>query len=450
MEFLTYPLAFLFLLGVLITVHELGHFIAARLAGVRVLRFSIGFGPSICSFTGRRGTEFRLALLPLGGFVEMQGEEVGEKDDMQDYSHGIALQQATLLWKLIITLAGPAANFLLAVIIYTIIFVVGSEELSPVSEGAKQGSALFEQGERSPFLLEEVDGEKVVGWQDALFLLGDRLGESGLISLGIFDFQTGEKRTISVPIEEWLVTESQPDILKSLGLVPTILSVVGGVESGSPAEKADLARGDLILSIDGEGVANWRELVEEIKKRPGQASQVEYIRDGEVFSRIVVPTRLEGANGLDIGRLGVSPLSEIVSYGVLESLMKGFGETGAKMLMTISMITKMIQGLISADTLVGPVGIAQIAGDTAKSSLFSFVQLMALLSISLGIINLLPIPMLDGGQVIMHTLESIKGSALPDGVLQLSFRISILLVATIFIFVTYNDLIRLFGGVFAP
>ena len=119
------------------------------------------------------------------------------------------------------------------------------------------------------------------------------------------------------------------------------------------------------------------------------------------------------------------------------------------MLMTISMITKMIQGLISADTLVGPVGIAQIAGDTAKSSLFSFVQLMALLSISLGIINLLPIPMLDGGQVIMHTLESLKGSALPDSVLQLSFRVSILLVATIFVFVTYNDLIRLFGSVFA-
>ena len=449
MGFLTYPLAFLFLLGVLITVHELGHFIAARLAGVRVLRFSIGFGPSIFSFTGRRGTEFRLALLPLGGFVEMQGEEVGEKDDSQDYSRGIPLRHASLLWKLIITLAGPAANFLLAVIIYTIIFVVGSEELSPVSEGAKQGSALFERGEISPFLLEKVDGEKVAGWQDALFLLGDRLGESGLISLGIFDFQTGEKRTISVPIEDWLVRESQPDILKSLGLVPTILSVVGRVESGSPAEKADLARGDLILSIDGEGVANWRELVEEIKKRPDQATQVEYIRDGEIFSRIIVPTRIEGANGPDTGRLGISPLSEIISYGVLESLLKGLDETGAKMLMTFSMITKMIQGLISADTLVGPVGIAQIAGDTAKSSLFSFVQLMALLSISLGIINLLPIPMLDGGQVIMHTLESLKGSALPDGALQLSFRISILLVATIFVFVTYNDLVRLFSSVFA-
>ena len=449
MGLLTYPLAFLFLLGVLITVHELGHFIAARLAGVKVLRFSIGFGPTVFSFTGRRGTEFRLALLPLGGFVEMLGEEVDKEDDLQDYSHGISLHHASLLWKLTITLAGPAANFLLAVIIYTMIFVVGSEELSPVSEGAKQGSALFEKGEKSPFLLEEVDGESVAGWQDALFLLGDRLGESGLISLGIFDFQIGEKRTISVPIEDWLVGESQPDILKSLGLVPTILSVVGRVESGSPAEKADLARGDLILSIDGEGVANWRDLVEEIKKRPGQATQVEYIRDGEILSRIVVPMRVEVANGVDIGRLGISPLSEIVSYGVLESLFKGFDETGAKMLMTISMITKMIQGLISADTLVGPVGIAQIAGDTAKSSLFSFVQLMALLSISLGIINLLPIPMLDGGQVIMHTVESLKGGALPDGVLQLSFRISILLVATIFIFVTYNDLIRLFGGVFA-
>ena len=445
MGFLTYPIAFLFLLGVLITVHELGHFIAARLAGVRVLRFSIGFGPSIFSFTGRRGTEFRLALLPLGGFVEMQGEEVGEKDDLQDYSHGISLHHASLFWKLTITLAGPAANFLLAVIIYTIIFVVGSEELSPVSEGAKQGSALFDKGERSPFLLEEVDGENVANWQDALFLLGDRLGESGLISLGIFDFQIGEKRTISVPIEDWLVGESQPDILKSLGLVPTILSVVGRVESGSPAEKADLARGDLILSIDGARVANWRELVEEIKKRPDQATQVEYIRDGEIFSRIVVPTRVEGANGLDIGRLGISPLSEIISYGARESLLKGFDETGAKMLMTVSMITKMIRGLISANTLVGPVGIAQIAGDTAKSSLFSFIQLMALLSISLGVINLLPIPMLDGGQVIMHTVESLKGSALPDGVLRLSFRISILLVAAIFVYVTYNDLFRLFG-----
>ena len=166
MGFLTYPLAFLFLLGVLITVHEFGHFIAARLAGVQVLRFSIGFGPSIFSFTGKRGTEFRLALLPLGGFVEMQGEEVSEKDDLQDDSQGISLHQASLLWKLTITLAGPAANFLLAVIIYTITFVVGLEELSPVSEGAKQGSALFEKGERSPFLLEEVDGEKVVGWQE--------------------------------------------------------------------------------------------------------------------------------------------------------------------------------------------------------------------------------------------------------------------------------------------
>ena len=127
---------------------------------------------------------------------------------------------------------------------------------------------MFEKGERSPFLLEEVDGKRVAGWQETLFLLGDRLGESGLISLGIFDFQIGEKRTISVPIEDWMVRESQPDILKILGLVPTILSVVGRVEPGSPAEKADLAKGDLILSIEGEGVANWRELVEEIKKRP--------------------------------------------------------------------------------------------------------------------------------------------------------------------------------------
>ena len=449
MGFLTYPLAFLFLLGVLITVHEFGHFIAARLAGVKVLRFSIGFGPSIFSFTGKLGTEFRLALLPLGGFVEMQGEEDGEKDGLQDCLQGKALHKASLFWKLVITLAGPVANFLLAIVIYTIIFVVGSEELIPVSEGAKQSSALFEKGERSPFLLEEVDGQRVAGWQDVLFLLGDRLGETGFIALGIFDFETGEKRVISVPIKDWLVSESQPDVLKSLGLVPTILSVVGRVESGSPAEKADLTRGDLILSIDGKAVANWRELVEEIKTRPDEPTRVEYKRADEVFSRIIVPARIEGSKGQDMGRLGISPLSEIVSYGVLESISKGFEETGAKMLMTISMITKMIQGLISADTLVGPVGIAQIAGDTAKSSLFSFVQLMALLSISLGIINLLPIPMLDGGQVIMHTLESLKGSALPDSVLQLSFRVSILLVATIFVFVTYNDLIRLFGSVFA-
>ena len=377
MGFLTYPLAFLFLLGVLITVHELGHFIAARLAGVRVLRFSIGFGPSIFSFTGRRGTEFRLALLPLGGFVEMLGEEVGEKDDLQDYSCGISLHTREFALEADHYFGWPRRQLFTGSDYLHDHIRRGLGRVKPCFRGREEGSALFEQGERSPFLLEEVDGEKVAGWQDALFLLGDRLGESGLISLGVFDFQTGEKRTISVPIEDWLVRESQPDVLKSLGLVPTILSVVGRVESGSPAEKADLARGDLILSIDGEGVANWRELVEEIKKRPDQATQVEYRRDGEIFSRIVVPMRLEGANGRDIGRLGISPLSEIVSYGVRESLFKAFDETGAKMLMTISMITKMIQGLISADTLVGPVGIAQIAGDTAKSSLFSFVQLMA-------------------------------------------------------------------------
>ena len=448
MDWLLYPLAFAGLLGVLVVVHEFGHFIVARLSGVHVLSFSVGFGKALLSRADKRGTTFKLSMIPLGGYVRMYDD----RDDAASLQGMAALPanavgHSTLStgWKIAIAVAGPLANFILAAVVYALLFVVGTTEYAPTTEAPKADSKLALAGLNEPARVLRVDGRDIAGWQSVLMALSDRLGESGAIELAVQNLRTGREQTIQVPINTWLQGAVEPDVLVSLGLQPALLSVVGAVVEGSPASRAGLRAKDWVVGVNDREVLSWRQWVDEIVEHPQTPLIVSVVRAGQVVQLSVTPGVRTTAAGKNIGFLGVSPDVIEVRFAPLQAIWKGGVETVDKTIMTLSMLKKMIVGLLSVQNLVGPVGIAQIAGDTVKTSWQMFFGVMALMSISLGVLNLLPVPLLDGGQIVFIVIEAVKGSPVSEGLQQGAAQLGLLLVGLMFVLVTFNDLTRLFG-----
>ena len=459
MEFLLYPLAFALLLGVLVSFHEFGHFIVARMSGVHVLRFSIGFGKPLFSWVDSKGTEFTLAMIPLGGFVSMYDE----RDPLTDPASSPELEGAvgyaslTPYWRIAIALAGPLANFLLAILIYWLLFFAGSVNYAPMSTAPGEGTLLQRSGVQSSVAILRIDEAAVTGWQDIALELSKRLGDTGDLKLSLLEFENGVERDVVVPISAWLKGEGEPDIFGSLGLMPSILPVVGRVVEGSQAERAGLESGDWIVAVDGEPVIYWSDWVELIEQAPNKTLVLTLIRAGTEYQLRATPdvrtvelvNDSEDSSGsvpstqIEQGFLGVGPVVIEVEYPLVEALQMGVDETLSKTSLTFSMITKMFSGDVSAKTLVGPVGIAKIAGQSAKSGWRTFFGIMALMSISLAVLNLLPVPMLDGGHVVFILAEIIMGKPVSEGIQSAALQGGLVLVAMMFIFVTFNDLSRL-------
>jgi regulator of sigma E protease len=459
MEFLLYPLAFALLLGVLVAFHEFGHFIVARMSGVHVLRFSIGFGKPLFSWVDSKGTEFTLAMIPLGGFVSMYDE----RDPLTDPASSPELEGAvgytslTPYWRIAIALAGPLANFLLAILIYWLLFFAGSVNYAPMSTAPGEGTLLQRSGVQSSVAILRIDEAAVTGWQDIALELSKRLGDTGDLKLSLLEFENGVERDVVVPISAWLKGEGEPDIFGSLGLMPSILPVVGRVVEGSQAERAGLESGDWIVAVDGEPVIYWSDWVELIEQAPNKTLVLTLIRAGTEYQLRATPdvrtvelvNDSEDSSGsvpstqIEQGFLGVGPVVIEVEYPLVEALQMGVDETLSKTSLTFSMITKMFSGDVSAKTLVGPVGIAKIAGQSAKSGWRPFFGIMALMSISLAVLNLLPVPMLDGGHVVFILAEIIMGKPVSEGIQSAALQGGLVLVAMMFIFVTFNDLSRL-------
>ncbi|MEZ7818284.1 MAG: RIP metalloprotease RseP [Pseudomonadales bacterium] len=459
MEFLLYPLAFALLLGVLVAFHEFGHFIVARMSGVHVLRFSIGFGKPLFSWVDSKGTEFTLAMIPLGGFVSMYDE----RDPLTDPASSPELEGAvgytslTPYWRIAIALAGPLANFLLAILIYWLLFFAGSVNYAPMSTAPGEGTLLQRSGVQSSVAILRIDEAAVTGWQDIALELSKRLGDTGDLKLSLLEFENGVERDVVVPISAWLKGEGEPDIFGSLGLMPSILPVVGRVVEGSQAERAGLESGDWIVAVDGEPVIYWSDWVELIEQAPNKTLVLTLIRAGTEYQLRATPdvrtvelvNDSEDSSGsvpstqIEQGFLGVGPVVIEVEYPLVEALQMGVDETLSKTSLTFSMITKMFSGDVSAKTLVGPVGIAKIAGQSAKSGWRTFFGIMALMSISLAVLNLLPVPMLDGGHVVFILAEIIMGKPVSEGIQSAALQGGLVLVAMMFIFVTFNDLSRL-------
>ncbi len=449
-----YLAAFAVVLGVLIVVHEYGHYLAARLCGVKVLRFSVGFGRTIWQKRlGRDGTEWAISLFPLGGYVRMLDEREGEVAPEEAHR---AFNRQPVARRSLIVAAGPAANFLLAIVLYWGIFMAGSHELLPIlgepPEGTPAASAAIANGEE----VRRVDGQPVATWNDLRWLLLQKAVSQESAELEVIN-ERGEiamrRLLLAAAGEEgW-----EGDALERLGVVffrPPLPAVIGRIVEGGPAARAGLLPGDQVRALDGRPIALWHEFVLHIREAAGRPVRVEFVREARSMSVEVIPEIANG-RGPRVGMIGVAvadsggaqrELSRFVRYGFVEAGRKALLETWDKSVFSLVMLGRMLTGEVSWKNLAGPVTIADYAGQSAKLGLDYYVKFMALVSISLGVLNLLPIPVLDGGHLMYHALEVVRRKPLSERAMEIAQQVGISLLFVLMAFAFFNDLNRLFSG----
>ena len=451
MSLLDYVLPFLLALGILIVVHEFGHYLVARLCGVRVLRFSLGFGkPLLVWRAGADKTEWVLSLFPLGGYVKMLDER--EAPVHSDELHRAFNRQS--VWRRIaIVAAGPVANLLLAIALYWGLYVGGVEELRPRLGAPVAGSQAERVGFRDGELIRSVNGRAVETWQEFRWrLLDDALERRGARIETINGAREIVIRDLDLATVD--VDQSQSDVASQLGLQlyrPNLPAVLGKLIPDGPAQAAGMRSGDRVLRIGEKRVNAWGDLVAIVRDAPGQSLEVEVERDGQSAVFRLEPKGVE-ENGRTIGRIGVSMadaeaqrelLFVTVRYGVVDALMKGFDQTWDTAAMSLSVMGRMITGDVSVKNLSGPVTIADFAGQSARMGLSHYIKFLALISISLGVLNLLPVPVLDGGHLLYYVIEIIKGGPVSERIMEIGQQIGMALLAALMAFAFYNDINRL-------
>ena len=442
---------FIIALGILVAVHEFGHFWVARKLGIKVLKFSVGFGRAIWSRTASDGTVYALGAIPLGGYVKMLDESEGEVAE-EDKPRAFNRQP---IWKrMLVVLAGPMFNFFFAIAAYSLVFAGGMEGLTPVVGKVVEGSVAESDGFRSGDLLLSVDGRKLNTWQEQrLYLFSKALARKTVQ----YEVQTSDGRKITRELNLANVPMSKIDarlVAGGIGLIgwyPTVLPVIDQVVSGKPAFNAGLKQGDLITAIDGEKISSWDDVVNLISASPGQQLKLDVSRNGYSESIFVAPeTVMDGDR--EIGRIGISvqpvdvPADRIVTvnYGLMESLYRGTETTWMMSVLTLRMLAKMVTLEISSKNISGPITIAQYAGKSAQVGFSSFILFLAIVSVSLGVLNLLPIPVLDGGHLLYYTIEAVTRKPVSEKVMIWGQQVGILLLFLLMSLAVYNDLGRLF------
>ena len=441
MTFLIYIFSFLVLISIIVFIHELGHFSFARLFGVRVMDFSIGFGKSIKSWETKSKTVFNLRLLPLGGYVKMNGEETSERSQASDSYSSKKYYQ-----KLLITLGGPIFNFILAVVIFFIINLFGIYKIIPVVGDILPNSISFKQGIENGDLISKIDGSEISSFSDAQLALSKRLGESGNIEIVILRNENSLK--FYLPITNWLSSKEPSNLLYELGIFPPLEPIIGSVTEASPAAKGGIKPGDKILEINNKSVTYWGDIRKEINKSAGNEILVKILRENEINIFLVKPNLSENTLSWQIGVSSSFELSNKVrvleKFSLEDSFKNSFSQTFRVIENSITFIGKIIFGQVSAKNLGGPVMIGQYAGESViYGGLYSFLYLIALISISLGIVNLFPLPVLDGGQALILTIEKIMGRDLPDKILEFFYKLGTAFLIFLFVFVFFNDIFRI-------
>jgi regulator of sigma E protease len=435
-------------LGVLVTIHEFGHYWVARRCGVRVLRFAIGFGRTLYSWQGRDGTEFALCAIPLGGYVKMLDERDGEAF-VTEANRSESFNAQPVRNKLAIVAAGPAANFLLAVVVLFGLFLRGETGLAPVIEAVAVNSVAQQSGLVVGQEVIAVDGQATSTVSGVRFALLKRLGDTGHIDLTVGNALSDVGQRYALPIANWLGEAEAPDPAAALGLSLGFLPIrpeVGSLSEGGAAAGAGFEVGDIIIGAAGVPMAQWTDWVEFVRARPNQRFDVLVDRAGSQVTLSVMPQ-----NRNEIGTVGMGvALPEIPdsrirrqSRGPIEALGAAVNRTYELTIFTFESMWKMVQGLISTKNLSGPIAIAQIAASTAESGFTTWLSFLALLSISLGAINLLPIPVLDGGHIVFHVVEGLMGRPVPEQIQIMSFQLGLAAVFTLMMFAIYNDVARL-------
>ena len=441
MTFLIYIFSFLILISIIVFIHELGHFSFARLFGVRVLDFSIGFGRSIKSWETKSKTIFNLRLLPLGGYVKMNGEEISEKSPSSDSYSSKKYYQ-----KLLITLGGPIFNFILAIAIFFIINLFGTYKAIPIVGDVLLNSIANEKGIEKGDLITKIDNAEISSFSDAQLALSKRLGESGYLEIQIL--RDDNFYEFYLPINNWLSTKEPSNLLYELGIFPPLKPVIGKVSKASPAEVGGMEPGDKILEIEGKSILYWGDIRQEINKSSGNEISVKILRENRINTILIKPNLSENTFNWQIGISSSFELSDnarvLEKFSVVDSLKNSILQTYNVIENSIFFIGKIILGQVSAKNLGGPVMIGQYAGESViYGGLYSFFYLIALISISLGIVNLFPLPVLDGGQALILTIEKIIGRELPDKMLNFFYRLGTVFLIFLFVFVFLNDIFRI-------
>lgn len=436
--------AFAVTLGVLIVVHEYGHYLAARACGVKVLRFSVGFGNPIFSKRFKPdGTEWAVAAFPLGGYVKMLDEREGE---VAPAELPFAFNRQPVWQRMFIVVAGPAANFLLAAVIYWALFLHGMPGVRPVIDAPPAGSAAAAAGLAKGDTLERVADHEVRTWEDVNWALLRHVVDGGQIELFARD-ELGRVKVHTLRIEKADGGDLDKDFLPKLGLLPAKFAQprIGEIQPNSPAMQAGLRTGDWVKTVNGVAVANWQALVKEIRRQPDQRVRLEIVREGHSIELSVTPQR-ENVKGESIGRIGVGAYAfTTVSYGAARAVGEALRKTWDTAALSLELLWKMVWGEVSWRNLSGPVTIADYAGQTAQMGWMPYLIFLALISTSLGVLNLLPVPVLDGGHLMYYIAETITGRPVSEQVLMLGQRIGMALLFTLMLFALYNDINRLLG-----
>ena len=425
---------------ILVSVHELGHFIVARRLGVKVLRFSVGFGPPLFKWQSKAGTDFVLGIVPLGGYISML--DTRTQTDVTPEMEAKAFDKVAPWRQILIAVAGPGANFVLAVLLFWAILLGGVATSIPYIGPVEPDSPADQAGLQSGEQLVQVDGVPVEQWTDVSAQLLRRIGDSGSI---VLTTQSGAtNKNYSIAINNWLSAKKDPILLSELGFSPGLLPVLKAVQTGSAGEFAGLQAGDHIVAIGGQRVRDWTELVEIVRNAPDQELTVQFERNGNPHLVVATPKGSVLEDGTIIGLLGVElgHPTTLVQPGIFGSMLGGIKETWNYTTLIITSIGKMITGQMSPSNLAGPVSIAHYAGTTVQSSFVDYVTLLGMLSVSLGLINLLPIPVLDGGHIVYATAQMIMRRPVPLKVQQIATMVGIFFIGGMFILVFFNDITR--------
>ena len=454
MNFAITVLAFVVALGVLIVFHEFGHYLIARLFGVKVLRFSIGFGRPLWRIrSGRDRTEWVIAALPLGGYVKMLDEH--EAPVAPEEAHRAFNRQR--VWRRIaIVAAGPAANFLLAVVFYWALFVGGVQEAKPVVGTPDPGTVVQASGFRRGETILKINDEPMASWQQVRWRLLQLAVEKQPARLEVIDpEQRLTWRTLDLSGFDLEGFDSDP--LARLGLrlnLPDVAPVIDKIVPGSVADVGGLRPGDRVVSIDGGEIRVWEDLVKAVRARPGEFLKLGIVRGSEKIDIRLKPEAVQ-ENGARFGRIGALPrrdpqamkdLVTTVRYSPAAALGMALERTWEMSAFSLKMLGKMVVGQVSWKNLSGPVTIADYAGQSAQLGIGAYIAFLALISISLGVLNLLPIPLLDGGHLLYYLVEIFKGSPVSERTMELGQRLGLTFLLFLMAFAIYNDFNRLFAG----
>lgn len=443
-------LYFILALFLLITVHEYGHFLVARWCGVRVLRFSLGFGYVLARFRGKTGTEYALSVIPFGGYVKMLDENEGP---VSEQARSFAFNRQPRWKQCAIVMAGPLFNFIFAFFLFWLVLVIGIQSLAPIVDKVIPGGLAAKAGIEAQEEIVSLNGHHIASWRDVQYAMMPLIGSTEPVRLGLKSLRTQRIQTRLLPLDGWHLDEQHPDLAMSLGMVPFlpfVPPIIGQIVPASPASTSGFQLGDRVLSVDGQLVHDWIDLVMYVKDHPNHRIAVRVKRNGH--STIVsAQTGVHVNKGIREGFLGMiaKPVDWPTDWlrtqreNPFSALATAFQQTAALTSASFVLIGRLFTGKLALQTISGPVGIAEGAGASGRSGVAYYLSFLAMISISLGVLNLLPIPMLDGGHLFYYLLEFIGRRPVSVRLQSVGMYLGMLFLVTLTLVALRNDLTRL-------